>query len=772
MVNNYQFPYSKIIREDGEVIPARDHNKQENQLECLTDAIGNYNFGLGSIETRLQSIVGDINDINTTITVIQGDITNLELNVSALQTDLTALEVRVTNLENEPDPALDDLVDVNAPSPSIGDVLTYVGPATSGVWEPRPAKTSLGELEDVDISDAVPGDSLVLEQGTGTGDEIWRPAERRITVASGLPGAIDESEVFPVSEIRFISDSAAGEDHEVVPIENGVVYIGAGQPPGPLSTLTGLAGLVTGRMSNDAGTTDPTTYPPALSAGDIYASITQTGTWSFNTVGSEFRLASEGNLILRLNGVDVANIDLSVNFVEGDRLTGQNVPANYNVQGTGDLIAGGVVAFTGGTLTLNTVSPLGGIPIDLYQRGSATIDLTPTALEKGYNIVELRHVNSSGTPMATLEWFYDTNPAGAPNDPDVTGLDLTENIPVINYLSGVCYYGAGSTFDFDVIGNDTFDNVFISSSDPILYSLIGNWATSGSILITDPAVSGVSAPPIIGEIMTVTNFPLTVLPNIQVNDAQAQSQPQDPYGVYAPLATTPSKNFVIMSAGPNSTDVSDDFTDEQYRLPNTSNFNIPVAGMPGAPLLWDSTISLTSGARAGELQVYDHTEASAQNRIQYPVFDFSNPANFQPQPNSDYSALPGGSRTYYRVFRSTSGDKTNGIITFPGPAEADLVGGLGLRIKVPGKTVWLDLAVPFNGGTFPVGAPLAGGVDGEGCRINSGVHSLDIDGSIEFSLGAIGTDLGSDRQLIIEVTYVNAGVPEITGAGAGLSINW
>lgn len=780
MVNNYQFPYSKIIREDGEVIPAKDHNKQEHQLECLTDAIGNYNFAAGSIENRLQAIVADINDIQGDITIIMGDITTIQGDIAiiqgditTIQGDITALDTRITILENEPNPTLDELIDVNAPAPSVGDVLTYVGPATDGFWEPRPAKTSLGELEDVDISDALPGDSLVLEQGTGTGDEIWRPAERRITVASGLPGAIDESEVFPVSEIRFISDSGAGEDHEVVPIEDGVVYIGAGQPPGPLSTLTGLGGLVSGRMSDDPGvtSTDPTTYPPGLSEGDIYASLTQNGAWTFNTLGSEFRLASEGNLILRINGVDVANIDLGVNFVEGDRLTGQNVPANYNVQGSGDPVAGGVVTFLGGTLTLNSVAPLGGIPIDLYQQGSATIGLTAIALQKGYNIVELRHVNSSGTPVATLEWFYDIDPDGAPNDPDVASLDLTENVPIIKYLSGVCYYDTGSTFDLDVTGNDLFNNVYVSSEEPIQVTSNGNWSTAGFINIIDPEVSGVSSPPLISEIMTVTNHTVTVIPGAMVSNARLIVFPIDPYSTYSGVFT-PTKNFAIMSEGPNSTDVSDDFTDERYRLPNTTNFNIPVVGMPGPPLLWDSTISLTSGARAGELQVYDHIEVATKNRVQYPVFDYSNPVNFQPQPNFDYSVLPGGVRTYYRVFRSTSGDKTNGIITFPGVTEADLAGGLGLRIKVPSKTVWLDLAVPFNGGTFPVNAPLAGGIDGEGCRINAGVHSLDIDGSIEFSLGAIGTDLGSDRQLIIEITYTGAGVTEVTGAGAGLSINW
>jgi hypothetical protein len=780
MVNNYEFPYSKIIREDGEVIPAKDHNKQENQLECLTDAVGNYNFSAGTIENRFVAIISDINDIEGDITIIQGDITAIQGDIVIIQNDITAIQgdlvlidARVTALENAPPPNVDDLGDVNAAAPDVDDVLTFVGPVGTGGanrWEPRPVPRSLNDLSDVDTSGAADGEALVFAEGTGTGDGTWGPEDQRITVASGLPGGTDEEESFPVREIRFISDSAEGEDHEVVEIGPGVVYIGTGPKPGPLSILNGLTGLVVGRMSDDPTVTDPVTYPPATVAGDLYNSITQNGVWTFNTDISEFGNASLGNLILRINGVDVANVDLDINFVEVDREVGQDVLTNYNTQGTGSAIAGGVVTFFGGSLTLVSVGPLSGIPIDSFQQGVAQIDLTAGALQRGYNIVTLRHVTTVGTDVATLEWFYDLDPPGAPNDPDITGLDLTENIPVLKFLSGVSYYDVGSTFDLDIVGNDLLNNVFYPTSDPITYLTAGLWTPSGSILITDGSVSGLSVPPAIGEVMTVTNFGLVVSPSVQVNDATVSVTPRDPYSNYATVIT-PSKNFVVMSNAANSTDVSDNFRDELYRLPNTSNFNIPVAGMPGAPLLWDSTISLTTGARAGELQVYDHTEATTQNRIKYPNFDHSNPANYQPQPNSDYSALPAGPRTYYRVFRSTTGDKTNGIITFPGIAEADL-GGVGLRIKVPGKTVWLDLTAPFNGGTFPAGAPLAGGSDGEGCRINSGVNSLDINGQIEFSLGAIGTDLASDRQLIIEIVYLNAGVTEITGAGAGLSVNW
>lgn len=731
MVINYQFPYSTIIREDGEVIPASDHNKQERQLECLTDALGNYSFASGTVENRLQSVVGDIADVTSDIATIQTDILSIQSDITTIQTNATALEARVTALESAPN-TLDSLDDVNAASPSINEVLTWTGTA----WEP----------------------------GVGVA----------LAVASGLPGSTDESEATGITAIRFISKSGAGEDHAVTDVGSGTVYIGAGNTPDLLSTLNGLIGLVSGRMSNDPLTA--TTYPPGTAAGDTYSSITQNSTWVFTTDSTEFGLASEGNLILSINGVDVANIDLAANFNEANRSSGQDINS-YDTTGTGDPVTNGVITFVGGDLTLNSVGPSGGIPTDEYQIGSATINLTAAALTKGYNIVTLRHVNSLGTFTATLEWFYDTDPDGNPNDPDVSSITLSENVPVLNHLSGVGYYGTGSTFNLDITGNDLFDNVFHTSEAPILISGLDNVTTSNwfgatsSILISDGAVSGLSTPPEIGETMTVANFALTVASGFQVSDARADSTPRDPYASYTTVQST-SNNFVIMSNPANSTDVYDSFRDERYRLPNTTNFNTPIPGMPGPPSLWDSTISLINASRSGELQVYDHTESSSRNRLQYPVFDYSNGANFQPQPNDDYSVLASGSRTYYRVFRSTTGDKTNGIITFPGIAEADLSAGLGLRIKVPSRTVWLDLTVNFNASTFPSNAPLSGGVDGEGCRINSGVHSLDIDGSIEFTLGTIGTNSASDRQLILEVIYASSAVTEILGTGSGLSINW
>jgi len=88
-MSEYQFPYQKQLRDNGEIIPNTDHNKQEYQVDWLTEAVGDYNLTDGTIVYRL----------------------------STLET-------------TPPIESLDDVPDVNIPSPSDGQVLTY----NSGIW--------------------------------------------------------------------------------------------------------------------------------------------------------------------------------------------------------------------------------------------------------------------------------------------------------------------------------------------------------------------------------------------------------------------------------------------------------------------------------------------------------------------------------------------------------------------------------------------------------------------------------------------------------------
>ncbi|MHA2064172.1 MAG: IPT/TIG domain-containing protein [Candidatus Thorarchaeota archaeon] len=589
-----------------------------------------------------------------------------------------------------------------------------------------------------------------------------------ITVASAPEGDTDEVEVSNVTKIRFLTKFIPGEDHYVISRPNGEVVIGGIAPPDTLNgkNLLNPPTLVTGRLS-DSNINYEVAGPQA---GDQATYITRDDTFTFDTPSpnSVFSFASLGNLILNINGIDVANIDLAANFVELDRSTGQ-VVANYNTTGTGDTISGGVVTVTGGFLQILSVAPVQGITTDDFQTGEARISLTPASLRQGYNTVTLRHQEGPNTYTAVpLKWFWDQDPAGGGTDPSASSVTLTEDVAVLTPISGVNYYGTGSTFHLDATGIRLFNNVYEQDEEPLLLSGFPGVASQG-LSITDPSVSNVSTPPDIGDPMQVDDFGFTVPAGEQGVDARVTITPRDPYGSYTPVLS-PSNNYTVMSAGPTSTTTEEFFQDEAYRFPlDTPSFDLVPGAITG---LFDSTVALTDVTRATELQVYDHTIGVFKNSLVHPGFDYT--AGFQPLGNPDYSSLtPGSLFQYVRVYQATI-DRSSGIISVPGIVDTDLITNVKIDVKVPSKTVWLSLNAPFNLSTFTLGGALGTGTDGEGCRIDSGIHSPNINGQLRFTLGPYFTGTTTNRVMYLRITYNSSGIPNIlNGSGPGLSlVDW
>ncbi len=459
---------------------------------------------------------------------------------------------------------------------------------------------------------------------------------------------------------------------------------------------------------------------------------------------------------------------IAANFAEINRATGQ-VIANYNTTGTGDPISGGVVTFTGGTLNLLTVQPTAGIDTDDYQRGQADVVITGAALRQGYNTITLRHTPSVTHTAATVEFFWDQDPAGGATDPLATATTLAEGTPAFKVLSGLSYYGAGSTFLLDTSGQRVFNNVYEQDEEPLEVSGFPGVAPTG-INVADPPVSGVSTPPDIGELMVVNGYTLTVPVGQQVNDARATVTPQDPYGAYTPDQSA-SNNYNIMSVANSSTTTEEFFQDETYRFPlNTPSFNLVPGSLTGN---FDSNTSLLDVSRTNELQVYDHTTGGFKNQLVHPFFDFT--SGFRPLGNPDYSSLsPNTGFQFVRVYQAAA-DKSNGILSIPGLTDADinnaLLSNVLIDVKVPTKTVWLSLNKPFTLATFNFNAALATGTDGEGCRIDSGVHSPNINGQLRFSLGSYFTGATTNRTVFVRITYAHNAIPRvINGSGPGMSV--
>ena len=654
------------------------------------------------------------------------------------------------------------------------------------------------------------GDKLIIKEGTSYSDRgfvfngtVWiETSSFNLTVqeADGLPLGTNINNL-------VLCDTTTNNIY----IDGTTAYLHAPLAPLPIEIDNNIVEW-TGRLSqsniNYNGTEPAGTdvnYIARLS--DINAVNT-----FFSTVES-FSNGSSGLLTLTINGTIVATIDLSSNFNETNRITGQII-TDYDITGAGDAIVDGVVTFANGTFAVVSIASIGPIYADPYQKGTCSININNmAAFRQGYNEVILTR---GADVSSTYQFFYD-NDAGA--DPVITSSDLSEDTPVLKYLSGVPFYDTGSTFDYDVVIANAFNNVYHSSNAPVTVDGFPG-VLLAPIEYTNAAVTGVSTPPDIAETMTVTDYNFTVIAGVEDNDVQIDAIPRDPYADYI-TDTSASKGITINSIVASSTVVLENFIDENYRFPRTTNFNVVPGSLTGN---WTSATSLTS--LTNELQVYDE-DAVTKQCLAHPSVDYST-ARLPIGP--DYTTLSGGtSHQYIRAFQGTI-DESNGIIDIPGLTDAHIANdNFILEVKVPTKTDWMvinkdyvmnsfednvkyvnttwvlnnvqaldDWVIPTasngykykctvagtTGATEPAAWPTVVGttvVDGtttwtcyqidnqEGCRINPTVHSPNLDNSIQFTLGTYAADLSVNRMIFVRITIASNTYSGILTSGYGIS---
>ena len=658
------------------------------------------------------------------------------------------------------------------------------------------------------------GDKLIIQKGTANADRAYTFNGTAWVQTQSFNLSVGEADGSPMG--TNIDTILLAGGHNVY-ADGSTAYLHAPAPPVAIdidNTITEY----TGRLSQSN-----VNYKGADPAGSDVNYITRStdipNTNTFTSVVTSFNNASTGLLVVTVNGVAVASMDLAANFNELNR-SGSQVIADYDIQGAGDPITDGVVPFVGGAtgygnLTLNSVNWTGNIPADVYQQGSCTINVTNSALfRQGYNtVVVSRGVDNSNT----YELFYDTDSGG---NPSVNSQVLTVDTPVIKNISGIPYLDTGSTLDLDGVVSDAFDNVYHSSNAPVVISNFPGMVAT-AIPYTDGSVSGISSPPDLTEAMTIANYTLTVVAEQEEEDTTVILTPRDPYGSYA-TAETASNGISIMSVNASSDATTENFVDENYRFPRTTNFNVIPISPTGN---WTSATSLSG--LTSELQYYDE-DATVKRCLAHPSISYATGRN---PVGPDYTGLAAGTNyDAHRIFIGTI-DNSNGILAVPGLTDADLSSNnVQISIKVPTKTDWLSLNGDYNLGTFTDGAlyvstvwttsgvkvlgdwiiptvangykykcTVAGTTDGvteptfpttvgntvvdgtvtwecwaidaEPARINPGVHSPNIDGSIEFTLGTYASDASVNRYLFVKVAYASNTESGSLQAGFGIT-NW
>jgi len=559
----------------------------------------------------------------------------------------------------------------------------------------------------------------------------------QIDVASGPNGDPAEVRVNNVRLIRFMKEYGPGQNHVAFDAGSGECLIGAPNPPATLQGVDLLTYPVkyTGGLSNSL----TSIYKPADPAGSIVNYITRSGnSWTVSTPAPCFGYASLGRLILSFNGVDVATIDLAANFLEPDRPIGQNM-ANYNVQGAGDPIVAGVVAFPGGQLRIDSVAPAGAFA-DQYQKGGASV-VVSGCLREGWNVFQLRHqIGATIYTANAWECYEDFDPAGPATDPTITLLDMNLLLIATKWLSGVEYCGIGTTFNQDLTAPRVANNVYHQTSQCIILDSFPGLSTNNPSF----AECGVAPYPDIGDTFQYINRVVTLnVANAYSENARLRGNARDPYGTYGP-AWSPSKGILVNTYGNVSTGLWEPCQDENWRLPAAA-YNVPPAPWTGN---WNSM---------GDLKVYD-TGTGIQYRsggVYYPEYNYQIgyvPAVGQPDYTPIWAAnLP---RNLYRGFRDNAISHSNGTIRLPGITNAMLLASqILVWIKVPTRTGWLRLhGTLYN----PVGWT---GADNDPCRTSGGVFP-----DHNFTLATLGTNPASDWGIVVQIEIPNRTSPEVTGA--------
>jgi len=520
------------------------------------------------------------------------------------------------------------------------------------------------------------------------------------------------------------------EDDVYIDADNNIAYIGPPDPPlslhGQDLTIEGTTFYIGNLSQNNIN------YKTGDIEGSTISYIVKDGTFTLKTpIGNYSDQGEKGIISIFHNGIAIATIDLEANFNVLNNDSAQDL-STYDIQGNGDAIINATVSLTYGYFEVLHVGKFNNFKF--YQSWHAQFVLTDaTALRQGWNEFYITHEDlASGTQISnTVDIFYDTDAGSNPSNNVPT---VVENVPVINWLSGVQFYDTGSTWNISTIVLDAFDNVYHSSNAPII---LNSWPgmVATPLAYTDSSVVGVSSPPNIDEIMTVTDWQLVQAANYMNLDAQLDVTPRDPYGSYTPQ-TSLSENIMVYSFGSYSTPLKEYFRDEDYRMLSGDYDTIPA----NIVAQWDSTQSLDTYDAGNQLQVF-------MDELIFPHEDFTNTL---PGGNPNYSPLGVETNKYYfRAFKDTTLSRAQGTLRITGVTKQQMLDeDIKVWIKVPSQTGWLSLNTDYNYATFT-------GIDEDGCWMH---RDMQTNSDFTFGLDRFRTEFGGYMIIVKVMIPSNTGI--------------
>lgn len=350
-----------------------------------------------------------------------------------------------------------------------------------------------------------------------------------------------------------------------------------------------------------------------------------------------------------------------------------------------------------------------------------TINLAAILPQGGRYSVRITHTNTGdGGPYVKLQSdiFYDPNPI----NPTITNPTISETTPNIVYISGINFYGIGSTFTTTITDIDNInDRSYVSPFINILGTEFGlpQLNLSGANLSGWSSIYNVVDASYLNTAWGITQSNYYAKGNLKV---QAR---------WIDWSTNALQNSSLYSAiistyTSNETRIYEDFRNESRRLRDTYAVG------------WDSAQSLETYSGGTGLQAIN-------SLLIYPQEDFT---IYNPNPASqkDYTGLT-GDRFWNGFFYHTNVSHSNGIFRFSGHnlSNTKLVNkDIDIQISLD-KISWYTLSQDYLGGSLS---------HGSGCRVEPDVYSFELNNQLKFTLGTGKfTDVSSDWGIWYKIIY-------------------
>ena len=438
---------------------------------------------------------------------------------------------------------------------------------------------------------------------------------------------------------------------------------------------------------------------------DVPAKVYNTGVTNY--VANSFGNADQGSLRLYVNGGLIHSVDLT-SAAAGSGIPGSGTASQLNANGSG------FISFsqTGSAVQSNTVE------FAPFQHRTGRYQVGTADQRNGWNYARVVHVvGSSQTQTNYVEWINDSNSDALTSSNSSLVFEGSGSI----HLSGVEYFQSGSLlyrakvdnaykYVYD-INNITFTTSnssaaasglsfsFAAQSKPTINTGAGETHTK-SLHITSS--SGLTASYFLSGSITVGVTVTHPLKSNLTNGGQASVT-----------------GILAYNLSNTSTGLVETFRRENYRI--LSGSYDTQASIIDPSNVWDSTVYMTpsNGGHSDGLQFFNQLLLSSKNAVN--GGNFSTFAN-GPSENPNYSSVS-GLRTFYRWFKNETGSSQydlslalNGSSTLvPNSTSLD-ASKIKVFVKVPGKTGWMDVSLPFVLDTY---------TEGSGLYISNGYVSFD-----------------------------------------------